>query len=82
MSDKKRVAIIGGGISGLAAAHRLHELDRTLELALNESSRSVGRRDPHGAGPRPSTGPLGPLPSGGMPITGRRRSICCGVPPG
>jgi oxygen-dependent protoporphyrinogen oxidase len=40
--DQKRVAIIGGGISGLAAAHRLHELDPSLDLALFESSDRVG----------------------------------------
>jgi oxygen-dependent protoporphyrinogen oxidase len=42
MSDSKRVAIIGGGISGLAAAHRLHELAPTSELALFESSERLG----------------------------------------
>jgi oxygen-dependent protoporphyrinogen oxidase len=42
MSDVKRVAIIGGGISGLAAAHRLHELDPTLEFTLFESSDRLG----------------------------------------
>lgn len=40
--DRKRVAVIGAGISGLAAAHRLHELDPSLELALFESADRVG----------------------------------------
>lgn len=42
MPDHKRVAIIGAGISGLAAAHRLHELDPSLEVMLLESSNRIG----------------------------------------
>jgi oxygen-dependent protoporphyrinogen oxidase len=37
-----RVAVIGGGISGLAAAHRLAELDPTLAITLFESSDRLG----------------------------------------
>ncbi len=41
-----RVAVIGGGLSGLAAAHRLHELSardkRPLELVLFESRSRLG----------------------------------------
>lgn len=41
-----RVAVIGGGISGLAAAHRLIELagasDRSVDVTLYESSRQAG----------------------------------------
>ena len=40
--SRKRVAIIGGGISGLAAAYRLHELLPQAELALFESSNRLG----------------------------------------
>jgi oxygen-dependent protoporphyrinogen oxidase len=38
----RRVAIIGGGISGLAAAHRVHELDPSAFVALFEASGRVG----------------------------------------
>ena len=38
----RRVVIIGGGISGLAAAHRLHELDPGLDLTLIEASDRLG----------------------------------------
>jgi len=39
----KRVVIIGGGITGLAAAHRLHELGQgTLEIRLLEARDRVG----------------------------------------
>jgi oxygen-dependent protoporphyrinogen oxidase len=38
----KRVAVIGGGISGLAAARRLHELEPSLEITLLESSSRLG----------------------------------------
>jgi len=41
-SDKRRVAVIGGGISGLSAAHRIHELDPTIDLRLFESSPRLG----------------------------------------
>ncbi len=37
-----RVAVIGGGITGLAAAHRLVELDASLEVTLFESSDRLG----------------------------------------
>lgn len=37
-----RVVIIGGGISGLAAAHRLAELNPSLHLTLIEASARVG----------------------------------------
>jgi oxygen-dependent protoporphyrinogen oxidase len=37
-----RIAIIGGGITGLAAAHRLHELLPHAELALFEASPRIG----------------------------------------
>ncbi len=37
-----RIAVIGGGITGLAAAHRLHELLPQAELALFESGPRVG----------------------------------------
>ena len=38
----RRVVVIGGGISGLAAAHRLHELDRGLDVTLLEASSRLG----------------------------------------
>ncbi|MCC7085446.1 MAG: protoporphyrinogen oxidase [Pirellulales bacterium] len=38
----KRVAIIGGGISGLAAAHRAAELDPSAQIALFERSDRIG----------------------------------------
>ena len=38
----RRVVVIGGGISGLAAAHRLIELDPSLNLTLIEASGRVG----------------------------------------
>ncbi len=41
-SPHKRVAVIGGGISGLAAIHRLHELDPSLEVTLYEAGESLG----------------------------------------
>jgi protoporphyrinogen/coproporphyrinogen III oxidase len=37
-----RVVVIGGGISGLAAAHRLTELDKTLQVILLEASARLG----------------------------------------
>jgi oxygen-dependent protoporphyrinogen oxidase len=37
-----RIAIVGGGISGLAAAHRLHELLPHAELSLFEASGRLG----------------------------------------
>jgi protoporphyrinogen/coproporphyrinogen III oxidase len=39
---KKRVAVIGGGISGLATAHRLYELDPNIDLQLYEASPRLG----------------------------------------
>lgn len=36
------VVIIGGGISGLAAAYRLHKLDPTLDLTLIERDQRLG----------------------------------------
>ncbi len=41
-SNARRVAVIGGGISGLAAAHRLIELDPACQLALYERRPRVG----------------------------------------
>lgn len=41
-SATRRVAVIGGGITGLAAAHRLHELASTLDLTLFEASHHLG----------------------------------------
>lgn len=38
----RRFAIIGGGISGLAAAHRLRELDPAAQIALFEASETLG----------------------------------------
>ena len=42
MSQTIRIAVIGGGISGLAAAHRLRELAPTVSLRLFESSGRLG----------------------------------------
>jgi len=36
------VAVIGGGITGLAAAHRIHELDPQVEVVLVESANRLG----------------------------------------
>ena len=38
----RRVVVIGGGISGLAAAHRVLELDPTLNVTLIEASDRLG----------------------------------------
>src|SRR5262249_55499453 len=38
----KTIAIIGGGISGLAAAHRTHELDPSAQVTLFEASDRLG----------------------------------------
>lgn len=38
----RRVAVVGGGITGLAAAHRLRELDPSLDVGLLEASDHVG----------------------------------------
>jgi protoporphyrinogen/coproporphyrinogen III oxidase len=42
LASMKKVAIIGGGISGLAAAHRAVELDSSAQIALFESSDRLG----------------------------------------
>lgn len=42
ISNVKTVAIIGGGISGLAAAHRIVELDPTCRLTLLERGSRLG----------------------------------------
>ena len=39
---KRCIAIIGGGISGLTAAHRLGELDSAVEVVLLEASNRLG----------------------------------------
>jgi protoporphyrinogen/coproporphyrinogen III oxidase len=41
-SGQRRVAVVGGGISGLAAAHRVTELDASAQVALFEASSRVG----------------------------------------
>jgi oxygen-dependent protoporphyrinogen oxidase len=41
-SAARRVAVIGGGISGLAAAHRLREIDPTANVVLFEGSDRLG----------------------------------------
>jgi protoporphyrinogen/coproporphyrinogen III oxidase len=45
-SDSLRIAIIGGGITGLAAAHRIHEIAAQREMPIDvtvfEQSESVG----------------------------------------
>ena len=38
----RRVVVVGGGISGLAAAHRLVELDASLEVMLLEAGSRLG----------------------------------------
>src|SRR5262245_32258598 len=38
----RRVAVIGGGISGLAAAHRIHELNPNAAISLFEASDRLG----------------------------------------
>ncbi|RCS54730.1 protoporphyrinogen oxidase [Bremerella cremea] len=40
--NPRRVAVIGGGISGLAAAYRLNELDPSTEIHLFESDSKLG----------------------------------------
>jgi len=40
--NAKRVAVLGGGITGLAAAHRLRELDPTCDVTLFEASSRLG----------------------------------------
>jgi oxygen-dependent protoporphyrinogen oxidase len=41
-STRRRIAVIGGGIAGLAAAHRLVELDPRCELTLFEAGPRLG----------------------------------------
>jgi oxygen-dependent protoporphyrinogen oxidase len=41
-SPARRVAIVGGGIAGLAAAHRLRELDLAAQVTLFEASERLG----------------------------------------
>lgn len=41
-ANNKRVAVVGGGISGLAAAHRLTELNPQTEVILLEASSRLG----------------------------------------
>lgn len=42
MTKRRRIAIVGGGISGLAAAHRLTTIAPDIEVALFEASDRVG----------------------------------------
>lgn len=42
MSKPRRIAIVGGGITGLAAAHRLATLAPDVEVSLFEASERVG----------------------------------------
>jgi oxygen-dependent protoporphyrinogen oxidase len=42
MTHSRRIAIIGGGIAGLAAAHRLVELDPSSKITLFEASDRLG----------------------------------------
>lgn len=41
-SSRPRVAVIGGGVTGLAAAHRLRELDPSLSVTLLEAGDRLG----------------------------------------
>jgi oxygen-dependent protoporphyrinogen oxidase len=41
-SRPRRIAVIGGGISGLAAAHRAWELDQAAEISVFEASNRIG----------------------------------------
>src|SRR5947199_569109 len=41
-SRPRRIAVIGGGISGLAAAHRAHELEPAASITLFEASSRLG----------------------------------------
>jgi protoporphyrinogen/coproporphyrinogen III oxidase len=42
MTHSRRIAVIGGGIAGLAAAHRLVELDTACEITIFEASDRLG----------------------------------------
>jgi oxygen-dependent protoporphyrinogen oxidase len=42
MPQPRRIAVIGGGIAGLAAAHRLVELDPSCKITLFEASDRLG----------------------------------------
>lgn len=37
-----RIVVVGGGITGLAAAHRVHEINPAIEVALLEASGQLG----------------------------------------
>ena len=37
-----RITVIGGGISGLAAAHRVGEIDKTLDVTVLEAGDQLG----------------------------------------
>jgi protoporphyrinogen oxidase len=37
-----RIVVVGGGITGLAAAHRVHELNPSVEVVLLEASDRLG----------------------------------------
>ncbi len=41
-SDRPRVAVVGGGITGLAAAHRMRELDQDIDVTLFEAASRLG----------------------------------------
>ena len=41
-NNRRRIAVIGGGIAGLAAAHRILELDPGAEVALFEAGPRLG----------------------------------------
>ncbi|HPM83902.1 MAG TPA: protoporphyrinogen oxidase [Candidatus Anammoximicrobium sp.] len=41
-TSRKRAVVVGGGISGLAAAHRLHELAPDIEVLLFEAAPRLG----------------------------------------
>ncbi len=42
IGEHKRIAVIGGGIAGLAAAHRIRELNPEAEITLFEASGRLG----------------------------------------
>ena len=41
-----RIVIIGGGISGLAAAHRITELNPSAQVTILEAFKQARRNDP------------------------------------